>query len=100
MPVPYILFVKAIFENLEIIYLNRQFLLISVLKSLRRALRMPVNVSQWLMDIGNFQNFLCDCVFYLSKSLMVVAYIYALLFKNIVNLTLVFFVCLFVFFTF
>ena len=33
MPVPYIPFVEAIFENLEFIYLNCQFLLIDVLKS-------------------------------------------------------------------
>ena len=32
MSVPYISFIEAIFESLEIIYLNRQFLLINVLK--------------------------------------------------------------------
>ena len=53
---------------------------------------MPVNVSQWRMDIGNFHNsisdFLCDCVFYLNKSLMVNDHtLYAVLFKDIVNLT-------------
>ena len=56
---------------------------------------MPVNVSQWCMEIGNFHNstshFLRDCVCYLSKSLVVIAYIlYAVLFNDIVNLTLVF----------
>ena len=56
---------------------------------------MPVNVSQWRMEIGNFNNSisnsLCDYVFYLSKSLMVIAYLlYAVLFKDIVNSTLVF----------
>ena len=55
---------------------------------------MPVNVSQWRMEIGNFNNSisnsLCDYVFYLSKSLMVIAYLlYAVLFKHIVNWTLV-----------
>ena len=55
---------------------------------------MPVNVSQWRMEIGNFNNSisnsLCDYVFYLSKSLMVIAYLlYAVLFKYIVNWTLV-----------
>ena len=55
---------------------------------------MPVNASQWRMEIGNFNNSisnsLCDCVFYLSKSLMVIAYLlYAVLFKHIVNLTFV-----------
>ena len=56
---------------------------------------MPVNVSQWRMEIGNFHNstshFLRDRVFYLSKRLVVIAYIsYAVLFNDIVNLTLVF----------
>ena len=32
MPVPYIPFVEAVFESFEIIYLNRQFLFINVLK--------------------------------------------------------------------
>ena len=46
------------------------------------------------MEIGNFNNSisnsLCDYVFYLSKSLMVIAYLlYAVLFKHIVNWTLV-----------
>ena len=55
---------------------------------------MPVNVSQWRMEIGNFNNSisnsLCDYVFYLSKSLMVIAYLlYAVLFKHIVKWTLV-----------
>ena len=55
---------------------------------------MPVNVSQWRMEIGNFNNSisnsLCDYVFYLSKSLMVIAYLlYVVLFKHIVNWTLV-----------
>ena len=56
---------------------------------------MPVNVSQWRMEIRNFRNStsnpLCDSVFYLSKSLIVIAYIlYAVLFKDIVNVTLAF----------
>ena len=47
------------------------------------------------MEIGNFHNSnsnsLCDCVFYLSKSLTVIAYIfYAVFLKDIVNLTLMF----------
>ena len=54
---------------------------------------MPVNVSQWRMEIGNFinsiSNSLCDYAFYLSKSLMVVYLLYAVLFKDIVNWTLV-----------
>ena len=54
---------------------------------------MPVNVSQWRMEIGNFNNSisnsLCDYAFYLSKSLMVVYLLYAVLFKDIVNWTLV-----------
>ena len=55
---------------------------------------MLVNVSQWRMEIGNFNNrisnSLCDYVFYLSSSLMVIAYLlYAVLFKHIVNWTLV-----------
>ena len=55
---------------------------------------MPVNVSQWRMEIGNFNNSisnsLCDYVSYLSKSLMVIAcLLYAVLFKHIVNWTLV-----------
>ena len=55
---------------------------------------MPVNVSQWRMDIGNFlngtSNSLCDYVFYLSKNLMVIFYIsYAVLSKDISILTLV-----------
>ena len=55
---------------------------------------MPVNVSQWRMEIGNFinsiSNSLCDYAFYLSKSLMVIVYLlYAVLFKDIVNWTLV-----------
>ena len=55
---------------------------------------MPVNVSQWRMEIGNFNNSisnsLCDHIFYLGKSLMVIAYLfYAVLFKRIVNWTLV-----------
>ena len=33
-PVPYIPFVEVIFENLEIIYLNRQFLLINIAEGL------------------------------------------------------------------
>ena len=46
------------------------------------------------MEIGNvnnsLSNSLCDYVFYLSKSLMVIAYLlYAVLFKHIVNWTLV-----------
>ena len=52
-------------------------------------------MSQWRKEIGNFHNstsnFLYNCVFYLSKSLMVIAYnLYAVLFKNIENLTFVF----------
>ena len=55
---------------------------------------MPVNVSLWRMEIGNFNNsisnFLCNHVFYLSKSLMVIAYLlYAVFLKHIVNWTLV-----------
>ena len=51
---------------------------------------MLVNVSQWSMEIGNFHNstsnFPSDCIFYLSKSLMVIGYIlYAVLFKDMVN---------------
>ena len=51
---------------------------------------MAVNVSQWRMEIGNFNNSisnsLCDYAFYLSKSLMVIACLfYAVLFKHIVN---------------
>ena len=54
---------------------------------------MPVNMSQWRMKIGNFSNSISnslrDYVFYLSKSLMVIAYrLYAVLFKHIVNWTL------------
>ena len=45
------------------------------------------------MEIGNFinsiSNSLCDYAFYLSKSLMVVYLLYAVLFKDIVNWTLV-----------
>ena len=67
---------------------------------------MPGNVSQWRMEIVNFHNstlnFLCGCAFYLGKSLMVITYIlHVTLFKDIVNLTLLLllflFVCLFVF---
>ena len=55
---------------------------------------MPVNVSQWRMEIGNFNNnisnSLYDYVFYLSKSLMIIAYLlYAVFLKHIVNCTLV-----------
>ena len=55
---------------------------------------MLVNVSQWPMEIGNFNNSisnsLCDYVFYLSKSLMVLAnLLYVVLLKHIVNWTLV-----------
>ena len=55
---------------------------------------MPVNVSQWRMEIGNLNNSisnsLCDYVFCLSKSLMVIAYLlYAVLFKHIVDWILV-----------
>ena len=54
---------------------------------------MPVNVSQWRMEIGNFNNSisnsLWDYVFYLSKSLMIITYLlYAVLIKHIVNWTL------------
>ena len=55
---------------------------------------MPINVNQWHMEIGNFNNSisnsLCDYIFYLNKSLTVIAYLlYAVLFKHIVNWTLV-----------
>ena len=55
---------------------------------------MPVNVSQWCMEIRNFNNSisnsLCDYVFYLSKSLMVLAYLsYVALLKHTVNWTVV-----------
>ena len=44
MTVPHIPFVEAIFESLEITYLNRQISLIDVLKGFfKRLLRMPVN---------------------------------------------------------
>ena len=57
------------------------------LRAFYRLLRMPVNVNQWRMEIGNFY----VIVFYVSKNLMVIAYIlYAVLFKNIINLTFVF----------
>ena len=95
MTVSYIPFVEAFFESSEITYLNRQFFLSMFLRVFQCLLRMPVNVSQWPMDTENFHNspsnYLCDCVFYLSKSLMVIAYVsYTVLFKDIVNLTLVF----------
>ena len=62
---------------------------------------MPGNVSQWRMEIVNFHNstlnFLCGCVFYLGKSLMVITYIlHVTLFKDIVNLTLLLLLFLFV----
>ena len=55
---------------------------------------MPVNVSQWRMEIGisnnSISNSLFHYVFYLSKSLMVLAYLlYAVFLKHIVNWTLV-----------
>ena len=95
MSVPYIPFVEAIFESFEITCLNHQFFLSVFLRVFWRLLRIPVNVSQWRMKIGNFHNSssnsLCDCVFCLSKSLMVIVYIsYAVLFKDIANLTFVF----------
>ena len=95
MTVSYIPFVEAFFESSEITYLNRQFFLSMFLRVFQCLLRMPVNVSQWPMDTENFHNspsnYLYDCVFYLSKSLMVIAYVsYTVLFKDIVNLTLVF----------
>ena len=51
---------------------------------------LSVEASQWRMEIGNFNNIisnsLCDYVFCLSKSLMVIAYLlYAVLFKHIVH---------------
>ena len=56
---------------------------------------MPVTLSHLRMEIRNFNNSisnsLCDYDFHLSKSLMVIAYLlYAVLFKHIVNSTLVF----------
>ena len=61
----------------------------------QHLLRILVNVSQWRMEIGNFHNSIsnsfCNCVFYMSKSWMVIAYLlYAALLKDIVNSTLVF----------
>ena len=61
----------------------------------QRLLRIPVYVSQWRMEIRNFHNSIsnsfCNCVFYPGKSSMVIAYVlYAALFKDIVNSTLVF----------
>ena len=53
---------------------------------------LSVEASQWRMEIGDFNNSitnsLCDYVFCLSKSLMVIAYLlYAVLFQHIVNWT-------------
>ena len=69
MTVPYILFVEAILGSFEFIFLNH-------------------------MEIENCNNSIsnsfCDYVFYLSKSLMVIAYLlYVVFFKHIVNWTLV-----------
>ena len=94
MTVPYIIFVEAILGSFEFIFLNRQFFLSMFLRVFYRLLGMLINVSQWRMEIGNFNNSisnsLCDYVFYLNKSLMVIAYLlFAVLFKHIVNCTLV-----------
>ena len=93
MTVPYIPFVGAIFKSFDITYLIRQFFLSMFLRVFQGFLRIPVNVSQWRMEIKNFHNStsnsLCNCVFYLNKSLMVIASIlYAVFF--IVNSTIVF----------
>ena len=90
MTVPYIPFVEVILGSFEFIFLNHQFFLSMFLTVFQRFLRMPVNVNQWHMEIGNFSNSisnsLCDYVFYMSKSLMVIAYfLYAVLFRHIVN---------------
>ena len=87
----YIPFVEAILGSFELIFLNRQFLLFNVLY---RLFRKPVHVNQWRMEIGNFNNSisnpLSDYAFYLSKSLIIIAYLlYLVLFKHIVNWTLV-----------
>ena len=94
MTVPYILFVEAILGSFEFIFLNHHFFFINVLRVFQRLLRMLVNVSQWCMEIGNFNNSISnslrDYVFCPSKSLTVIAYLlYAVLFKHIVNWTLV-----------
>ena len=93
MAVSYIPFVKAILGSFEFIFLNRQFFLSMFLRVFQPLLRIPVNVSQWRMEIRIFNNSISnslhDYVFYLSKRLVVITYLlHALLLKYIVNSTL------------
>ena len=52
MPVPYIPFVETIFERLEIIYLNRQFLLAIVFKGFLASIKVEFSPSKKICFIS------------------------------------------------